>query len=335
MPNCPIQPISIFIRILISVCVLFTLQGCDRAAAPEASLEVSNRHVTAGALAQTGDRLLMGSSWHGGAYWDLDKSERLYIWNHARGESTVMTAVALSPDAHWALTSDSNTLVLWSTLTGAAQQYWSSPANVHAVALSANGDQALLGLQDHRAALYNVKLGGMVRSFPHEDPVMTVALSADGRRLLTGSGDGSAVLWDSETGEALARQQHSVDVHLVRLSADGERALSATRYDGVSIWSTGGESPWTLPQKKERLKRGLRVTAARFSDDGTYLLTGQPDGLVQLWDIGARELMQSWRLPKRKRWQPIAPVVLDVAFTEDLNRYIALGSNGFVYQLRY
>src|SRR5690625_4751825 len=139
MPNCLVQPMSISIRILISVCVLFILQGCDRAAAPEASLEVSNRHVTAGALAQTGDRLLMGSSWHGGAYWDLDKSERLYIWNHARGESTVMTAVALSPDAHWALTSASNTLVLWSTLTGAAQQYWSSRSEEHTSELQSRG----------------------------------------------------------------------------------------------------------------------------------------------------------------------------------------------------
>src|SRR5690625_7933127 len=114
MPNCLVQPMSISIRILISVCVLFILQGCDRAAAPEASLEVSTRHGTAGALAQTGDRLLMGSSWHGGAYWELDRSERLDLWNHARGECTVMTAVALAPDAEWALASDSITLVLWS-----------------------------------------------------------------------------------------------------------------------------------------------------------------------------------------------------------------------------
>src|SRR5690625_7528338 len=118
-----------------------------------------------------------------------------------------MTAVALSPDADWALTSDSNTLVLWSTLTGAAQQYWSSPANVHAVALSANGDQALLGLQDHRAALFNVKLGGMVRSFAQEGPVTTVALSADGRWVLTGSDGGSAGLCEPVTGQAWAHQQ--------------------------------------------------------------------------------------------------------------------------------
>ena len=334
MPNVTISP-SIFTRLLIGVSLLFILQGCERPAAPEASVEVTNRSVTAGALAQTGGRLLLGSSWHGGAYWDLDAVERLYIWNHTQGEATLMNAVALSPGADWALTSDRTTLVLWSTLTGEAQQYWSSPANVHAVALSANGDRALLGLSDHRAALYNVKLGGTVRSFPHEGPVTTVALSADGRLVLTGSDDGSAVLWDSASGEELVRRQHSVDVHLVRLSADGERALSAARYDGVSIWSTAGELLWTLPQKKEHVRRGLRMTAARFSDDGAHLLTGRPDGLVQLWDLEARELVHSWRLPKRKRWQPIATVVLDVAFTEDPNRYSALGSNGFVYELRH
>lgn len=335
MPNYATDSLSIPARILTSVCLLFVLQGCERPAAPEASLEVTSRRVTAGALAQTGDRLLLGSSWHGGAYWNMDTGERLYIWNHAQGEATLMNAVALSPEADWALTSDRTTLVLWSGLTGAAQQYWSSPANVHAVALGANGERALLGLSDHRAALYNVKLGGAVRSFPHEGPVTTVALSADDRLVLTGSDDGSAVLWDSASGEALVRQQHSVDVHLVRLSPDGERALSATRYDGVSIWSAAGEMLWTLPQKKEHLKRGLRVTAARFSDNGAHLLTGRPDGLVQLWDLEARELVRSWRLPKRKRWQPIASVVMDVAFTEEPNRYRALGSDGFVHELRH
>lgn len=335
MPNYVTASPSILARILISACVLFVLQGCERPAAPEASLEVTSRTVTTGTLAQTGDWLLLGTSWHGGAYWNLDTSERLYIWNHTQGEPTVMNAVALSPEADWALTSDRTTLVLWNTLTGAAQQYWSSPANVHAVALDANGERALLGLNDHRAALYNVKLGGAVRSFPHEGPVTTVALSADGRLVLTGSDDGFAVLWDGASGDELARQEHSVGVYLVRLSTDGERALSATRYDGVSIWSSTGEMLWTLPQKKGHLRRGLRISAARFSDDGTYLLTGRPDGLVQLWDIEARELLYSWRLPKRKRLQPIATAVADVAFTKDPNSYRALGSNGFVHELRY
>lgn len=337
MPNYVAAPPAILaalVRTLTAACLLFVLQGCERPAAPEASLEVTSRSVTAGALAQTGDRLLLGTSWHGGNYWDLDASERLYIWNHTRGEDTLMNAVAISPESDWALTSDRDTLVLWDARTGEAERYWSSPANVHAVALGAKGERALLGLSDHRAALYNVKLGGTVRSFPHEGPVTTVALSVDGRLVLTGSDDGSAVLWDSASGEALARQQHSVDVHLVRLSADGKRALSASRYDGLFVWSTDGELLWTLPQKKEHLKRGLRITAARFSDDGAQLLTGRHDGLVQLWDLEAQELVRSWRLPKRKRWQPIATVVVDVAFNEDPNRHSALGSNGFVYQLR-
>jgi WD40 repeat protein len=247
----------------------------------------------------------------------------------------LMTAVGLSPGADWALPSDRNTLVLWRASTGAAEQYWSSPAEVVDLALGTDGELALLGLTDHRAALYNVKRGGVIRSFPHEGPVTTVALSADGNRALTGSDDGSAVLWNTANGEALVRQWYSTDVYLVRMSLNGKRALAATRYDGVSIWSTQDGGVWKLPQSEEHLKRGLRVSAARFSDDGAYLLIGRPDGLVQLWDLEARTLMYSWRLPKRKMLQPIATVVLDVAFTKDLNRYRALSSNGFVHDLSY
>ncbi|MDQ2076121.1 WD40 repeat domain-containing protein [Marinimicrobium sp. ABcell2] len=324
---------SLIARTLGAVFVLLALSGCERPGEPEASLEVAVRSVSAGVL--VGDRALLGSTRHGGSYWNLTTQERLYSWNHTSGEATLMTAVGLSPQADWALTSDRNTLVLWNAQTGAAEQFWSSPAEVIDLALGVEGERAFLGLTDHRAALYNVKRGGVIRSFPHEGPVTTVSLSADGRLALTGSDDGSAVLWNADNGEALARHRYSTDVHLVRLSPNGERALSATRYDGVSIWSTQDDDVWKLPQGEERLKRGLRISAARFSDDGAYLLTGRPDGLVQLWDLEARTLMYTWRLPKRKRLQPTATVVLDVGFTEDLNRYRAMSSNGFVHELAY
>lgn len=326
---------SPYLRLIAGLGFCCLAVACDQAAAPEQKLQVASRSVSAGALSQGGDLALIGSSFHGGSLWDLEQQARVFNWNHAQGDYSLLTAAGFSPDGDWALTSDGMTLVLWDTNTGEAQHYSRSPAEVLDLALGAEGDFALLGLADRRAELFNAKRGGVVQRLAHAEPVTTVSLSADGRLALTGSDDGTAILWDLISGEALKQQSYDSEIQLVRLSPQGERALSSTRYQGVQIWSSRDESIWSLPLSEERLKRGLRITAARFSEDGDYLLTGRARGLVELWDLNSRSLMYSWRLPKRKAWQPTASVVLDLSFTEDLSRYRALSSDGFVHDLNY
>lgn len=317
----------------LSLCCL--LVGCDQAAKPEQNLQVASRSVSAGALSPNGKLGLIGSTFHGGSLWDLEQQARLFNWNHSEGEYSLLTEVGFSPEGDWALTSDGATMVLWNTETGAPEHYTSSPAQVLDLALGAGGDFVLLGLANRRAELYNAKRGGLVQSLAHAGPVTSVSLSADGRVALTGSDDGTAILWDLISGEALKHQSYDSEIQLVRLSSDGERALSSSRYQGVQIWSRQEDSVWSLPLPEELLKRGLRITAARFSADGDYLLTGRANGLVELWDLNSRALMYTWRLPKRDAWQPTASVVLDLAFTEDLDRYRALSSDGFVHELSY
>lgn len=326
---------SSFVRLatLLGVCCLAL--GCDQAAEPEQQLEVASRSVSAGALSQGGSLALIGSAYHGGSLWNLEQSARLFNWNHAEGEYSLLTAAGFSPEGDWALTSDGTTLVLWDTTTGAAQHYSSSPAEVFDLALGPEGDFALLGLSNRRAELYNAKRGGVVHSLAHSGPVTSVSMSADGRLALTGSDNGRAILWDLINGQVLKQQSYDSEIQLVRLSSNGTRALSSTRYQGAQIWSPEDDTIWSLPLSEERLKRGLRITAARFSDDGDYLLTGRAPGLVELWDLNSRALMYSWRLPKRKAWQPTATVVMDLSFTQDLNRYRALSSDGFVHDLTY
>jgi WD40 repeat protein len=79
----------------------------------------------------------------------------------------------------------------------------------------------------------------------------------------------------------------------------------------------------------------MTFSSARFSDDGAYLLSGRPDGLVQLWDIEQQQLIYEWRLPHRKLYQPIVPSVLSVGFGTEGNRFYAISSDGFVHQLGY
>ncbi|UZJ43969.1 hypothetical protein OOT55_15095 [Marinimicrobium sp. C6131] len=311
------------------------LTGCDRPAEPLDSLEVASRSVQSGALSRDGAWAVVGSGYQGGSLWALDSDERRYDWNHKADSVTLITSASFSPEGNYALTTDERTLVLWNRQSGQAEQYWSSPSEILASELGPEGERALLGLADHRASLYNVRRGGIIRNLHHSDRVSTVALSVDGARALTGSDAGTSTLWDLETGDAIAHQQHESPVQYVTMSPDGRRMLSAARYERPRLWNSEGDLVWELPLPKERVKRGTQVTVARFSDDGDWLLTGQPSGRVDLWDLQSRAVVYSWQLPKRKAFHPTAVAVIDLAFTNNPDVYRALSSDGFVHDLTY
>ncbi|WP_051234516.1 WD40 repeat domain-containing protein [Marinimicrobium agarilyticum] len=309
--------------------------GCERGAEPSASLEVAARSVQSGALSWNGGWAAVGSGYHGGSLWELDSRERLYNWNHKADSFTLLTTASFSPDNKYVLTTDERTLVLWNRESGQAQQYWSSPTEILASQLGPDGERALLGLADHRASLYNVQRGGIIRNLEHSDRVGAVALSADGERALTGSDAGTVTLWNTRTGESIAHQQHESPIELVAMAPDGSILLSSGRYERAKLWDADGQMVWELPLDEEHVRRGTQITSARFSDDGAWLLTGQPTGRVDLWDIEGQQLAFSWRLPKRKSFHPVSVSVVDLAFTDDPDLYRALSSDGFVHDLSY
>ncbi|MCP8900461.1 WD40 repeat domain-containing protein [Gilvimarinus xylanilyticus] len=303
---------------------------------PSGELEVAARNVQSGALGRTGDFAVVGSAYHGGSYWSVAEGERLFDWNHTQGETSLLLRTALSPDGGWAVTVDELSQVLWNTASGESAAYWRLPAEALSVALGRHGNVALLGLADGRALVYDLRRGGILREFAHGSAVNSVALSDDLGVMLTGSEDGKVRVWDSNSGQTRHQRQYSEPVQQVALSADGTRAVAAAKYDRVEVFTTAdNQSLWQLPFNRERVKRGLNISAARFSRDGRYLLTGRPDGFVQLWDIDAQSDIYTWQLPKRKAWQPSASPVLDISFTTNPDLYRAMSGNGFIYTLSY
>ncbi|MDO3388681.1 hypothetical protein QWI17_22735 [Gilvimarinus sp. SDUM040013] len=322
---------------LISLFILsHALTACSPVPEPVDALEVAARTVQAGALSRDGDSAAIGSVYHGASYWDLATQARLFSWNHSEAPDTLVLATDISPDGGWAATVDEQSLVLWNTQTGRSHGFWRLTADVTSVALGRHGNVALLGMLDGRAAFYNVRGGGVYQSFEHAGGVNTVAVTDDLSRALTGGEDFAARLWDSQTGELIMERLYSEPVQLVALTPAGDRAMVAAQYDRVEIIDVASQQAlWQLPFTKEKMMRGLSVTAARFSDDGRYLLTGRPDGRVQLWDIDGQAEVYTWQLPKRKAWQPTANAVMDLSFTAFDDQYKAIGSSGFVYTLAY
>jgi WD40 repeat protein len=225
-------------------------------------------------------------------------------------------------------------MVLWDASTGQALTFWTAPNEVMAVDLTPNGNYALLGLEDYSAVLFDVKRGGIQRTLYHNDRVRAVALSGDGQLAITGAEDQTAKLWDINTGKELFNWPHRDEVVTVAISSDGSKAFSVAKYDKAVLWNTKtGKAIGELPLGASAIRRGQAFTSARFSTDNKWLLTGNSDRLVQLWDANKLTLVDSWTVPKRNPWKPTSAAILAVSFSNNSKQYYAVASNGFTHRL--
>ncbi|MGI1679583.1 MAG: hypothetical protein K6L75_12660 [Cellvibrionaceae bacterium] len=320
---------SIFLIIISSI-----LLGCNAGVGPSNSIEVAAVGAYGGAFSDDGKLAIVGSINHGGSLWRVRDKERLFNWNHHQGDYTNIIAADFSPEGEWAITADEHTMVLWKTSDGSAHRFWTTPGSVLSIALSQNGSYALLGLSNNTAVIFDVKRGGIQRTFHHQAPVTSVDLSDNNKLALTGSEDNTAILWNIETSQPVQTIQHNDYVLKVAISPDGKRAFSAARYDKAVVWDTAtGSISGELSLSTEKLKRGLRFTAVKFSHDGYFLLTGLPNRVIQLWNAKNLKEASQWTLPKRDQWKPGSAAVLAVGFSDRAGIYYAIASNGFIHQL--
>lgn len=322
-------------RLLLALLLGVSLGACDGGDQPAQSWEVAVKGTYSGALSEDGRLAVIGSITHGGSLWQTAKGERLFNWNHRRGEYSNIIACGFSPDARFALTADHQTMVLWSTESGKALTFWTAPSEVLSIDLTPDGNYALLGLGDFSVVLFDVKRGGIQRSFYHENRVRSVALSEDGKLAVSGSDDQSARLWDLESGKALFTWQHEAEVLTVALSPRGGRALTVAKYDRAVIWDTGtGKAVGELPLQSSAIKRGKSFTSATFSANGSLLLTGNTEREVELWDISSMQRLAQWTVPKRDPWKPTGASIVAVSFSEKKDRFYAIASNGYIHELK-
>jgi WD40 repeat protein len=302
---------------------------------PLASTEIASKGINGGALSNNGQYAVIGSLFHGGSFWRNHDGERIYNWNHSDSrDDRIIISADIDASNTRALTADTSSIVLWDINSGQASRFWTSPAEILSTKLSSGGRYAMLGLADHSAVIFDAVRGGITRTFRHKGRVRSVDMSENRQLAITGSEDQTATIWQVSDGERLFTVQHNEDVQLVKLSHDGRYALTAAQFDKAELWDVASQkSLGMIPLKKEQLKRGLRVTAAEFSADGQHILLGFPNRIVELRRLTSLELVNSWTLPKREKWQPSAATVIDLAFDQHAGRFWAMSSDGFVHQL--
>lgn len=323
------------LRLFLSTAALLLI-ACSDQPKPSKSIEVASKGINGGALSIDGEYAVVGSIFHGGSFWRTHAGERIYNWNHSDqiDDRIIISADIDSTETH-AITADTSSIVLWNINSGRADRYWTSPAEVLDSKLSAGGHYAMLGLADHSAVIFDAVRGGITRSFYHKGRVRSVDMSENNQVAMTGSEDHTAAVWQLNDGQRLFTIQHEEDVQLVKLSPNGQYALTAAKYDSAKIWDIEKQMEVAnIPLKKEQLKRGVRLTAARFSENNRYLLLGYPQQKVELRELPSLAIVKAWELPKRNQWQPSAAAVIDVAFDKHSQKFWAMSSNGFIHLLQ-
>ena len=327
---------SIFRIGVVSILVL-VVSGCGSGTPPVDGWEVAARGNYSAALSLDGEHVAIGSILHGGSLWSLDSKERLYNWNHAKEGYSNLKAVDISGDGKFAVTAEGSTLVRWKVADGSPAGFWSAPGEVIDLALSSDGNYALLGLANYNAVYFDIKNGGVIRTFFHKGRVTSVDLSKDDRYALTGSEDNSAIVWDIDTGKQVSVYKHERPVQLVALSPEGNLAFSFAKYDRALVWETQtGAGTFELPMTVSERQFGVEYSSAKFSSEAAgLLLVGDNRRGVELWNYSAETRINSWQAEKKKVTQLASgAAILDLSFAEGNSVFFAVTSDGLIQKFK-
>ncbi|QUX94467.1 hypothetical protein C0J08_03135 [Marinomonas sp. CT5] len=311
----------------LAVVCLTALLSCS-AEAPVRTAQYAKQGLYSAVLSDDGSSALVGSIQHGGSYWVNAVNERRFNWNHVKGEYSSLYGVDIDPSGQYAATGGGRTLVLWSTVTGKSEGFWTTPGDVQSLKLTQNGDYALVGLNDQTARFFDIKRGGIKQTLRTGATVRAVDVTSDGLLGITGDDASNVTLWDMQTGEKKYQWSLSNIIGSVALSTDGKYAFGAAQLGNAKIWSTRTGKELTNIDTGALEYRHASISQAVFSSDDRNVLIGEVNSKVSLIQVSTGAVQKEWEL-FTPNGRPSGASVLALAFGKG-NRYYAIGSNGYL-----
>ena len=152
---------------------------------------------------------------------------------------------------------------------------------VMSVAFTPDGKVLASGDYDGIIKLWQMDKIESSRSLPGLlDSVQTIQFSpfSSVQMLATASSDNFVKLWDVTSGRILHTLSHSDVVTDIAFSADGQVLASTSRDRTVKLWDvTSGAAINTL--------KGNFRTVISISSDNQFLVTGDENGQIQIWQV--------------------------------------------------
>ena len=119
------------------------------------------------------------------------------------------------------------------------------------------------------------------------DFLATVALSPDGSRVAAAGGN-TVSIWETSSGkEVQTFPAGRTRVSMIRFSPDGKQLAVATAANGAAVFDVeSGSGKLTLQGEEPG------TSAVAFSADGGRLATADRDGVVQVYALDVKKLME-------------------------------------------
>ncbi|HAB19519.1 MAG TPA: hypothetical protein PLX89_22585 [Verrucomicrobiota bacterium] len=240
-----------------------------------------------------------------------------------RGHSNWITALAISPDNRWLITTSADqatnatAALLWDLqLTNVAQR--SIPLKghtgiVYSATISPDGTWGITGGDDGTARLWNLRTSDPSQNSKvltgHNSAVYALAVSTNSNWLVTGSWDRTARQWDlrapnpSSNSVVLGGENgHVMAVISVALSPDGRWAVTGSDDKTARVWDLNALNPSANPKVLAGHKS--RITTVAVSPDSQWIITGSHDKTAGRWAI--KDVIRS-KSPAERALDPESP----------------------------
>ncbi|MEK7703082.1 MAG: WD40 repeat domain-containing protein [Nitrospirota bacterium] len=170
---------------------------------------------------------------------------------------------------------------------------------VATVAFLPGGESALSGGWDSQMMLWGGEHGEIALVLnEHDGAIHGMAVSSDRAMMASGSADGKIKIWDLRNSGSVIKKitAHKKGVSSVVFSPDGKMILSGGAEKGkgkdkkdvypIKIWDAVTGKPILVDKKKKSVGEHLAaITLLRYSPDGKFILSGDRDGVLKLWDV--------------------------------------------------
>jgi hypothetical protein len=202
--------------------------------------------------------------------------------------SSIVEALALSPDGKHLASSSFQTVSIWDMRTGLLRQKLTGFADrVVALAFSANGKLLATGggapTEDGEIRIFDVATGKLVTDIKngHSDTVFGVCFSPDATKLASCGADKFVKVFEVASGKLIKSfEGHTHHVLDVGWKADGKLLASAGADNVVKVWDyEKGEQTRTMAGHSKQVTRLLFVGVS------PQIVTSSADTTVRIWNV--------------------------------------------------
>jgi WD40 repeat protein len=227
------------------------------------------------------------------------------------GHTAEVECVAFLPGGQRALSAGRDRVVrLWDLQTGKQLLHFpEQPAWIHALAVSADGRQALAAggskkegrstRADCVVSLLDVESGRELKQFEgHTDAVNALAFVPGDQRFVSVGWESSVRLWDLAGGkQLLAFEKQTPFLLSVAVSPDGKNAVTGGTDGLVRVWDLAtGKVTQRCPTSTPT------VLAVAYAAEGRQVFAAGADGTVRLCDLQTAKVVQTYTGHTEKVW---------------------------------